>query len=76
MDNPKNRTSKSSKEESDAYRRNATHDPSTPEQPKTSDAYERNETHDPSADGHVQTSDAYERNLESSLTKLPGDEEE
>ena len=62
--------------ESDAYKRNETHDPTTPDQPTSSDAYERNETHDPKAEGHVQTSDAYERNLDSSLTKPILDEEE
>jgi hypothetical protein len=47
--------------ESDAYKRNQTDDPTTPEQPKSSDAYERNSTHDPNAEGHPQESDAYER---------------
>jgi hypothetical protein len=64
------------KNKSDAYRRNQTHDPSTPEQETSSDAYERNETHDPSAKGHAQSSNAYERNLKSNLVRNPASDEE
>lgn len=61
-------------QKSDAYKRNETDDPTTPNQPTSSDAYKRNETHDPTADGHVQSSDAYER--DSKLQTRNNEEEE
>lgn len=59
---------------SDAYKRNETDDPTTPDQQTSSDAYKRNSTHDPTAEGHVKSSDAYER--DSKLPTRSSEEEE